>query len=92
MEQTNSSSPRYIKVKGEDTVEISMTSIIMIKEIIRIGIDQIAEIGEFNLVVEFNMDIIIEVEQGMDKVMNDTYDNFSFTTSLEEVRSKHLHL
>ena len=42
------------------------------QKIIRIGIDQIAEIGEFNLVVEFNMDRIIEVDQGMDKVIGMT--------------------
>ena len=46
-------------------MRISMTNIIMIREIIRIGIDQVVEIREFHLVVEFNMDKIIEVDQGM---------------------------
>ena len=41
----------------------------MIEEVIKIDIDQIAEIGEFNLVAEFSMDRIIEVDQCMDKVM-----------------------
>ena len=44
-----------------------MTNIIMIKEIIRIGIDQVVQIGEFHLVVEFSMDKIIEIDQGMNK-------------------------
>ena len=34
---------------------------------IRIGMDPIAEIEEFNLVVEFSVDKIIEIGQGMDK-------------------------
>ena len=72
MEQTNSSSPRYIKAKGEDRVEIFNTNIIMIKESIRIGKDQIAKIGEYNLVVELSMDRIIEVVQDMDKVIGMT--------------------
>ena len=49
-----------------------MTSIIMIKEIIRIGIDQMGEIGEFNLVVEFSMDRIIEKDQGVNKAIGTT--------------------
>ena len=36
----------------------------MIKETIRIDTDQIVEIEEYNLVVEFNKDRIIEVDQG----------------------------
>ena len=51
----NSLNPRYIKVKGEDRQEI-----IMIKEIITIGIDQIVEIGEHHLEVEVSTDKIIE--------------------------------
>ena len=45
------------------------TNVIMIEKIIRISIAEIVEIGEFNLVVEINMDRIIEVDQGMDKVI-----------------------
>ena len=36
---------------------------------IRIGIDPIAEIEEFNTVVEFSMDKVTEVVQGMDKFL-----------------------
>ena len=43
----------------------------MFKEVIRIGIDHLAEI-EFNLVVEFSMDRIMEVDQGMDKAVGMT--------------------
>ena len=50
-EQISSINLRYIKVKEEAKQEISMTDIT-----IRIGIDQIVELEEFNLVVEFNMD------------------------------------
>ena len=39
---------------------------------IRIGIDQIAEIEEYNLAVEFCMDKAIEVDQGMDKIIGMT--------------------
>ena len=39
---------------------------------VRIDIDQIVEIGESNLEVEFSMDKITEVDQGMDKVIGMT--------------------
>ena len=39
----------------------------MISEVIKIDIDQIVEIEEFNLVVELSMDKI-EVDQGMNKI------------------------
>ena len=42
-----------------------MIYIIMIEEIIKIGIDQIAEIGEFNLVDK------VEVDQGMHKIIGE---------------------
>ena len=57
----------YIRVKGEDKQEISM-----IKETIRIGTGQIAEIEDYNLVVEFNTDRIIEVDQGMTRIIGMT--------------------
>ena len=44
-----------------------MINVIMIEDIIKIGIGQIADKGESNLVVEFNMDRITEVDQDMDK-------------------------
>ena len=63
---TNSSSLRYIRVKEGDRQEISIINVIMIKETIRIGIDQIVEIGEFS------MDEITEVDQGMKKIIGTT--------------------
>ena len=63
MEQTNSSNLRYFKAKEEDKQEISMTNVITTKEMIRISIDQVVEIGEFH------MDRIIEVDQGMNKAI-----------------------
>ena len=45
-----------------------MTNVIMIKEMIKIGIDQIVEIEEFSLVVEFSMDKV-EVDLGMNKTI-----------------------
>ena len=44
----------------------------MTDAIIRMGIDPTAEIEKFNLVVEFSMDKIIEVDQGMDKAIGMT--------------------
>ena len=41
----------------------------MTAEIIKIGIDQIVRIRDSNLVVEFNMDRNIEVDQDMDKAI-----------------------
>ena len=37
-------SPRYIRVKEEDRQEIFMIDIVMTKEVIKIGIDQIVDI------------------------------------------------
>ena len=57
------SNHRFIKVEEGDRVKFFMIYVIMIEEIIKIGIDQIVEIGEFNLVDK------IEVDQGMNKIM-----------------------
>ena len=46
-----------------------MTNIIIIKEIIKIGIDPVVEITEFHLVVGFSVDKNIEIEQDMDKIL-----------------------
>ena len=46
-----------------------MTNIITIREIIRIGTDQVVEIEEFHLVVEFSKDKITEVDQGINKAI-----------------------
>ena len=42
---------------------------IMIKEIIKIDIDQIVEIGEFHFVVEYNMDKTAEIDQGTFRII-----------------------
>ena len=42
-----------------------MIKIIMIREIIKIDICQIVEIGEYHSVVEYNMDRIIRTDQGI---------------------------
>ena len=54
----------YIRVKEEDRQETFMLQVIMIKEI-DIDIDQILDIGEFHLVVEYSMDRFIEIALGM---------------------------
>ena len=74
MEQTKSSSLKYIKTKEGDRQEISMTNIIMIKETVRIGMDQIADKEESNLVVKFRMEKITEAGQGMNKAIGMTLD------------------
>ena len=53
---------RYFKVKEEDKQQMSMTDIVMIREIIKIGIDQTVEIEEFHLVVEYSVDKITETD------------------------------
>ena len=70
------SNHRFTRVEG-DKVEIFIIYIIMTGEIIRIDTDQIAEIGELNLVDK------AEVDQGMNKIMGEeilevkwTYQNF----------------
>ena len=63
---------RYFKEKEEDRQEISMTDIIIIREIIKIGTDQTAEIEEFHLVIDYSMDKIIETDQGMNRIIGMT--------------------
>ena len=58
------SNHRFIRAE-EDKVEIFMIHIIMTGEIIKIGIDQIAEIGEFNLMDK------VEIDQGMKKIIGE---------------------
>ena len=72
MEQINSSNPRYFKAKEEDRQDIFMTNIITIREMIKIGIDQVVGIEEFHLVVEVIMDKITKVDQGMNKIIGVT--------------------
>ena len=63
MEHIDNSNLRYIKAKEWDRVEIFIIDVIMISEVIKICIDQILEIGEFNLVDK------VEVNQGISKII-----------------------
>ena len=65
MELIGNSNLRFIRAEEGDKVEIFMTHIIMIEECIKTDIDQIAVIGEFNLVDK------VEVEQGMNKIIGE---------------------
>ena len=65
MEQICNSSLRYIKAKEGNKVEIFMTHIIMIQEIIKLDIDQIAEIEEFSLMGKAKLD------QGMNRIIGE---------------------
>ena len=65
MDQIGNLNLRYIKAKERDKAEISMTDVTMISKVIKIGTDQIAEIGEVNLVNK------IEVDQGMNKIIGE---------------------
>ena len=49
-----------------------MTDIIMIREIIKIGIGQIAQIEKFHLAVEYSMDKILETGQGISRTIGMT--------------------
>ena len=55
----------YIKANERNRQETSMIKIIRIKEIIKIEIGPKVEIGEYHLVVEYNMDRITETDQGI---------------------------
>ena len=80
MEQTNSSNPRYFRAKEEDKQEIFMTNVIMIKEIIRIGIDEVVEIGEFP------MGKIPEVDQGMNRTIGTTLEEETLEGMWEHIK------
>ena len=49
-----------------------MTNVTMIRDIIKIGIDQVVEKEEFHLVVEFSMDKNTKVDQCMNKAIGMT--------------------
>ena len=55
--------PQIYQSKAGNRVDIFMIHIGMTEEIIKIGIDQIAETGEFNLVDK------VEVDQGMNRII-----------------------
>ena len=65
MGQVGNSSPRFAKIKEGDRVEIFMIHVIMIEEIIKIGTDQIEEVGEFNLVDK------TDIDQDMNKIIGE---------------------
>ena len=56
---------RFTNAKEVNRVEFFMIHVIMIEEIMKIGTDQIAEIGEFNLVDKG------KVDQGMNKIIGE---------------------
>ena len=72
MDRTNSLNLRYNKVREEDRQGISMINVIMTKETNKIGLDQTVEIGEFHLVVGYNVDQIREIDQDMSKTLDMT--------------------
>ena len=60
MTRINSLSPKHINANGEDIQEIFMIKIIMIREITKIGIGQIAEIEGHHTELEVSMNKVIE--------------------------------
>ena len=78
MVSINSLNPRYTKVEDVDRVENFMIDIIMIRETIKIDIDQIVETEGFNLLLEYNMDRIMEVDQGMNNNYGNDYRRGNF--------------
>ena len=65
MDQIVNLNLRYIKAREGDKEEIFMIDITMINEVIKIGIGQIGEIGELNLMDK------VEVDQGMNKIIGE---------------------
>ena len=59
-------------MKDKDRQEFSITDEIMIREMIKIGIDQTAQTEEFHLVVEYSVVKIIGTDQGMNKIIQMT--------------------
>ena len=49
-----------------------MTDVIMNRESIGIGLDQLVEIGEFHLVVGYSVGKIIETDQDMNRIIGMT--------------------
>ena len=63
MEQIGNLNLQFIKANEGNRVNIFMIHIIMTDEIIKIGIDQIVETGEFNLLDK------AEVKQGINRII-----------------------
>ena len=64
--------PKIYQSKRRGERRIFMIDIIMIKEIIKIDIDEIVMIGEYHSVIEYNMDKIIEIKLGIIKTIEMT--------------------
>ena len=56
---------RYIRVREDDRQKTFMIDIVMIRQIIKIGIDQRVVIGEYHSVGKYNVDRIIEISIGI---------------------------
>ena len=82
----SSSNQRYFKAKEEDREEMFMTNIITTREMIKLCIDQVVEIEEFHLVVEFSVDKITEVDQGMNKAIGMTLDEETLDQMREHIK------
>ena len=65
----NSLSLRYIRLREEDRQEIFMIDVAMIREIIKIGIDQTVKIGEYHSVEEYSTDRIIDIALGIVRII-----------------------
>ena len=64
--------PKIYQGRRDDRVKNFMIDIFMIREVIKIDIDQKVKIEGFNLVAEHNMDRITEVDQCMNKIIEMT--------------------
>ena len=61
--------PKIYQGKRRGQTETFMIDITIMREIIKIGIDQIVEIGEYCLVKEYNMERIIEIALGIIRII-----------------------
>ena len=86
MDKIKSLNKRYIRVRGEDKLKDFMISIIMMKEIIRTGIDQTAEIKEYHLVVGYIINEITEIDQGMNRIIGMTLGQEALEVICEQIR------
>ena len=86
MDRINHSNLRYIKAREEGRQGISMTDVIMTRETIKIGLDQIAEIGEFHLVVGYSVDKIIVTDQDMKRIIEMTLGEEILEEIWEQIR------
>ena len=88
MTRINSLNQRYIKTNGEDSQEFFMVKKIMIKEIIKIDIGQIAEIEEHQTEVDVSMDKIIEVDHVILIIIERTIDRRDNFRDMQSYKGK----